>query len=717
MKKNFTILFAGLVLLSACKKDVLKQEETEPVVPPVTGVIDAPEVPFVNGFIFNTTKDVKLNVSLRTNEDLPLAGVVVNVYLPETGDASEPVFKGVTDKSGMLQGKVTIAASVSKLIIDPAYIGLMRNAQANVSADNTVNAIIGGINGFGGDVVAENVVPEPSSKTTASYKSSGYQSLGLLATSFVYPGSYTSSNAFVNTSTYPKSLGRPAYLETTGDNISASFLSYVNTSLPEGKPLTTSHPQYLAANTVSTLDITAQTDVYLTFVSEGAANLNSLAYYTYPTGNPPASGVSLIPILNIGIEKVTHVFPNASAKGSGGGLNSGDKVKLGNFAKGTSIAFILFQNGWTGTDVDASKTKFYSTEKYNTNSNKQSVVLYDNDSKKFVIGFEDISRSASSDNDFNDLVVSAASSVTGAIATANVSTTDTAVDTDGDGVLDVNDAFPKDATKAFVSYYPSQTTYGSIAFEDNWPKKGDYDMNDLVINYRYTYEANAQNNVVSLKADYIMAAAGTNGYKHGFGVQLPVNASAVSSVTGQKAISNYITMAGNGVEAGQAKAVIIPFDNHYALVPGGADPLTLNTRGDKSKVNTTPVNITINFTSPVTMSSLAASSFNPFLITNLNRGREVHLAGYKPTDKADTKVFDTEDDATVPSQNRYYTTLDGHPWALMFNSQFAYPMESRTVDKTYMMYNPWATSGGNRFADWYSSIVSGYRNNSNVYNK
>ena len=33
--------------------------------------------------------------------------------------------------------------------------------------------------------------------------------------------------------------------------------------------------------------------------------------------------------------------------------------------------------------------------------------------------------------------------------------------------------------RAFDVYTPGKGTYGSLSFEDNWPAKGDYDMNDL----------------------------------------------------------------------------------------------------------------------------------------------------------------------------------------------------------------------------------------------
>ena len=717
MKKNFThILLAGLVMLSACKKDVLEQETAQPVTEE-SPVAVTPEVPFVDGFNFKTTKDVKLNIALKTNDDAPLAGVVVSVYLPGS-QTGEPVFKGVTNKSGLLQGSVTIASTVSGLIIDPAYIGLIRIAEAAIAGDNTVTATIGGRNGFSGSILSEEITFEPSAPAdvkTSSYKTSGYGTMGLLATTFAYPGTYTASTAIVNNTTYPKALGRPVYLETTGDVLDASLLSFINASLPENQPLTTTHPAYLASTVTSTLNVTAKTDVYVTFVSEGADQKNTLGYYTYPTGTPPNVGASILPILG-GIDKVTWVFPNASANGSGGSLRAGDKVKLGNFAAGTTIAFVMVKNGWNGTDVAGGNTKFYSNDSYNPGAKKQNVLLYDDVHKKFVSSFEDMDRSlAGSDNDFNDLVIYSTSSVAGAISTTGVATIDRGGDTDGDGVQDIQDEFPNDAKRAFTVYYPTKTTSGTIAFEDQWPSKGDYDMNDLVINYRYTYEVNAANQVVTLKGTYTLVASGGT-FKNGFGVQLPVAPSAISSVTGHKAISNYITMAANGVETGQSKAVIIPFDNHTALVPSGKSADFMNSIPGKTKTTCAPITVAINFTSPVTLASLAISSLNHFLIGNMQRGAEIHLPGYKPTDKANTAMFDTGDDATVPAQNKYYLSLDGKPFAIMVNDHFSYPVEKINIDKAYLKFNTWAKSSGVSYADWYSNATNGYRYTSGIYN-
>lgn len=699
MKHLFTCaLLAGVVSFSACKKDASQPEETTTT--PVAGTKIAPD-----GFNFSTTKNVALNLTLRAANNDALGGVVVSVYLP---GATSPIFKGVTDKSGALQGTVTIPTSVSKLIIDPAFVGLMRNAQAVISSSNVVTALIGGKDGFGGDIQAEEIAVSTSTGTTSN---KGTMAVG--GPVFAYPSPYTgSSTATLNTTAYPRSLGRPVYLETNPDAIDASLLSYINASLPEGSALPNTHPEFLTNSAVANLNITATSDVWITFVSEGAGYMNSLAFYTYPTNNPPTTVDN--------IDNATLIFPNASAYGSGGGLKSGDKVNIGRFNAGTSIGFVLIQNAWTGSGVQTSNAKFYSDYKLNpetaTDKKKHVVTLWDDVHKLFLMGFEDINREGGSDQDFNDLVVYATSNPVTGISNSGVPAIDKGGDSDGDGVLDELDAFPNDPTKAYVSYYPSQTGYASIAFEDNWPKKGDFDLNDLVVNYRYTFVSNANNQVVEMKGEFTPLASGAS-FHNGFAVQLPVAASAVSSVTGQKAISNYISFASNGVEAGQTKAVIVPFDNHEALIKNPDGAYFINTLMNKDKVTGQTATVNVTFASPVPAANLQIANFNPFLISDLRRGYEIHLPGFAPTDKATKSLFGTDDDASVPTSNKYYLSKENWPWAISFTTEYKYPVELQPVNQTYLHFSEWALSGGTSFTDWYSNTGAGFRDASKIYSK
>ncbi len=112
-------------------------------------------------------------------------------------------------------------------------------------------------------------------------------------------------------------------------------------------------------------------------------------------------------------------------------------------------------------------------------------------------------------------------------------------DSDNDGVSDSQDDYPNDATRAFDNYYPNNVNRGTHMFEDLWPAQGDFDLNDLVLRYRYNMVTNASNEAVELVADYQVVALGA-GYNNSFGVALPVLPNQVASVTGSELTGSFI---------------------------------------------------------------------------------------------------------------------------------------------------------------------------------
>jgi LruC domain-containing protein len=195
------------------------------------------------------------------------------------------------------------------------------------------------------------------------------------------------------------------------------------------------------------------------------------------------------------------------------------------------------------------------------------------------------------------------------------------------------DQFPNDPTRAYINSYPSKTGYGSLAFEDNWPFKGDYDINDLVVEYNYTLITNAQNSTVEIDAVFVLKAMGAT-FKNGFGVQFPFAVSLVQSVTGSRVTNNdVVTLASNGCETGQSKAVIIPFDDATAVT--GVNTFANTISGGFHTPDTIRMKILLN--APVTASAMGTIPYNPFIIIDRTRGREAHLAGNLPTDKMNIK--------------------------------------------------------------------------------
>ena len=266
-------------------------------------------------------------------------------------------------------------------------------------------------------------------------------------------------------------------------------------------------------------------------------------------------------------------------------------------------------------------------------------------------------------------------------------------DTDGDGIKDRDDSYPLEADKAFETFTPSKYGWGTVAFEDLWPSNGDYDLNDLAVNYRVVAVLNAQNLAVQL--DFIINVTSIRAaFSNGFGIELESLApSQIQSVTGNTLIHNYITLNSNGTEAGQQNAVIIIFDDPYAM------------RDNETTIS-------VKFKQPTSTSVLGTAPFNPFLIIDKTREREVHLAN-RHTTSLGTKNFQIN--GVNRDEDGNYLNDNGLPWAIDIMHDFKVPKEKTAVNEAYNFFNQWATSGGLQYKDWYKDNP-GYRNVSKIFN-
>jgi LruC domain-containing protein len=450
--------------------------------------------------------------------------------------------------------------------------------------------------------------------------------------------------------------------------------------------------------------------VWVTFVSEGAGYRNVLGFYTYKTGNPPLSADQ--------IDTVHVIFPNASFAGSGGGLYAGNKVHLGQFSKGTEIGWVLISDGFRGSITNGNWI-FYSDQKLNPEANsaiKQHFVLCNDIGRgKFLLGVEDIKRDSNSDNDFNDAVFYVTADPIQAIDVSHVPLQDyTQGDSDKDGIPDNFDDYPKDPLKAFNNYYPGEKNFGTLAFEDLWPSKGDYDFNDMVIDYHFNQITNGQNKVVGVEGKLVLRAMGA-GFQNGFGIQLPVDPKLISEFTGSRITGKDIELLVNGTEAGQSKATLILFDNGFKVLPhiAGTQVGVNTTIGDPFQVPDT-LKMNFSFTSPVALSQLGVPPYNPFIFINQDRSREVHLINNPPTDKADFKLFGTDQDDSNPNTGRYYVTSNNLPWGLNTTDKFSYPAEKVPINIGFTKFISWSISSGSEYFDWFLDKKE-YRNADKLY--
>ena len=632
------------------------------------------EILFPDGFDYATTQNSVVNVSALDNKDVGMAGIPFDVFVTST-DGKQLAGSGQTDENGTLQLNLPIGNHMDGVVVSSTYLGIPQSLEEQISS--SINFTFGGAS------------PRRSEREGSASNANGRVNSG-----FTFIGSYDSQ-------------GVPHYLEPVDDYISQDLLDLVNNSLPERYPVPIYNPGYIDDDVISDTQLRDSAEVWVTFVHEGAGWRNSLGYYSYDLNNPPSS-VDDIETLNI-------IFPNVSFTGSGGDMKSGNKVSLGTFPANTGIGWFLVPQGWSGSGVNGSNQIKYSNKDFNTFTSQtfrnHTVLLKDEARELLILGMEDTSR-PSGDNDFNDAVFYVTANPFTAIITTDLSETplNDDNDSDGDGVSDDNDNYPDDPDRAFDIYTPSEGSFGSLAFEDLYPSKGDFDMNDMVIDYSFQAVTNVANKVVDLKARFKLKALGAMIHS-GYGFTLPIDPSKISSITGQDVVTNeQVVLNANGTENGQSNAVIIVFEDAFRSWEAAYG--RTNTISSNGYITPKEYELTITFTEPISNLSLGYAPYDPFIFHTQERGTEVHLSNGIPTDKANLS-FDYDDDRLVGNN---YQTYDGLPYGINLPVEFDYPEEEESMSDAFLFFDTWAQSTNTQFRDWYVN-QPGYRSTTKIYQK
>jgi LruC domain-containing protein len=546
----------------------------------------------------------------------------------------------------------------------------------------------------------------------------------------------------------PDSLASPR----PSQPLTKAFLDDIAANFPENDWASSDLDVTLAA--LTNIVVTQDATVSVTFIHEATGFRNALGYFVYPTESGPPDSP---PQAN----KVMIVFPNASYLGSGGGLNSGDHIRLVGtdntvqlvnpvtggytFYAGTTIAWILVQDGFSNNGIQTDKTRLYTVPRYNpdfdslpANERARAVhaalLLYDNPEryprKVFVLGFKDRKRNMGK-NDFKDTIVAIEVDPPEAVATELTTSdgTQTMVeasydladsDSDGDTVPDHLDEFPDDPTRAYSSAWPSKTGWGSVLFEDLWPSLGDYDFNDLVADVRVTTVADAAGMATEVLVDVLVKAAG-GGLPTSLALTLPVPPAAVVSVEGNKLGTDIFfkpTNNGeeydNGVEDDDGRSVVPLFDNTHELF-GVAGDVLVNSSYSKG-VAEAPVDvqvlITLDGSIPATDITGALPDF--FAVINKDRSLEIHAIGQLPGRRVNINRFGTDDDGSDLEAKVFYKSKGGAPWAMILPVSMPWPSENVEFSEAFVHFKAWVQSGGSSHADWYLP-KSGYRNEALLY--
>jgi LruC domain-containing protein len=586
-----------------------------------------------NSFDFSTTSSIQVNVKYDVPEGYK---VLFEIYLenPFTIDKNgqimkrtdlKPVIRRMTDGNGAYNGKEIISSDYGdEAYIYTSYIGVP-NIFKTVIAENAITAYI------------KWDTADDSPQTRAGWQApKGYHTLGTWSI-----------------------RGYPNYLDKNNNiTIPGDVLTIINKTLTEGG---TCPEQYRQSIDFEINDPQGRdAEVYVRMIGGGSGAASAFGYYCYKTG-ASLSEIKKAPKCIVFPNTLMDDYYNKRASG----LKGGESVKLHYidsngvdqgtvFPNGVKIGWFLLNDSFYG----GNSTPFYSTTELNEDNRTHTAAFRIDDF--IVLSFEDWT-----DEDYNDSQFNVWSNPIEAITNP-----------------DIPDLKPGsgDEDKKYSLEYK-----GIVAFEDCWPNKGDYDLNDVIVRYQSVLNFNSNNQVLSTEDTYELLWSGAT-FKNGFAYQLNTERSNTST----EMLATSTTFNGQGLDADLSKATVNVFLSAVNVTEGNRKTATY-------KIKNT-------FKSPLPHETLGVPPYNPFIMVHDGLGKprtEVHLVNYPPTEKADMTLFHTgEDLSSVPTS--YYIANGNYPFAIHLSGATSFNTpESHPIDKSFEYFMDWVNSNGANYKDWY----------------
>lgn len=673
---------------------------------------------------------IAISGSGKYTANVPFYFYAENPYTDESEwKGLTPMFYGLTESNGILKAHVTVPANITQVYIVPGSFGFGSMQTYNLKEGN--GSVI--FQGTAAAVLAE--TKSASLRADEEFPCIPVHPANNFNLYTFYEGAtdtYNNAPAYTEKAPIPATgislspTGAPLInyknIVTLHDNENTTRIATIaNLLFPEtGLKFKGDQKAMLSEQNNTDLVVTDDNgaEIWATYLGDGGFNIgvplqrfNTVCYFHYQENTVPDPKK---------IHK-TILFPNTAPDCIATGTRvqllywdeaAGKYTKV--FPKGTHIGWCYIQNGYGKEDDAPSKPNRFSAFRMKNlkyfrysyapmnreplNSSQllsaspynQAVGFWNEKYKCTIVGMENrfaFSNESGADEDYNDVLFYVTSNPIVKPET------------------DLNDQTPngpeiEDGSLDDIEIKSEQC--GTLAFEDMHPHKGDYDHNDVVIDYQYNLVKNALGELTATETTFQVRAAGGS-RTAGFGIELPQFAvNSIKDVT-------FTSAGGNNEEGYYDTGCNTPVAILYTNIKhafGTANGF-INTLSGSSLVSSEAKTVRVDLVRPMAANesnTITVLRFNPFIFVDA-RENETHLIDYKPTSRG-IAHFNQHDDVS-DGITTFYRSADGFAWALDITKtssladSWTYPSEGNSIEKAYPGYKEWA-QGDHTHTNWFN---------------
>jgi LruC domain-containing protein len=240
-------------------------------------------------------------------------------------------------------------------------------------------------------------------------------------------------------------------------------------------------------------------------------------------------------------------------------------------------------------------------------------------------------------------------------------------------------------------YFPSSDQFYMAAYEDQFPSRGDYDFNDLVVAYRVFYELDAAGQAVSVGGEgYLVARGGGFDSDWHLRLALPSTSSGSGTIT-VYAPDQLVPLSGfprNVTFNGPPDLEI--FTSVGTLWRDGSNAF-VNTPREQSLIRGHRFTFNLRLNNAIPTSQLPAAPFDPYLFV-YNTSYEIHLPGNTAVMTASRNLRDGRTG---------FTDAAGYPFAMVLPETWQVPVEFTDLGLAYPDFLGFV-SGDATKQNWYT---------------